>query len=178
MTRTVNDYHRLLQQLLPPGRLWESLCQPGTQFNQLLLALAEEFANIDGRAQNLLDEISPLTATELLSEWEVFTSLPECGISGQTDNQRRNAIKTKLELVGDNRLDYFIEVAASLGYIITITPLSAYAYQVNAPATTVSESTCLSPCTEPLRVWGDQQLECVLRKINPAHLNQTFAYGA
>ena len=178
MTRTVNDYQILLQQLLPPGPLWESLCQPGTQFNQLLLALADEFANIDGRAQNLLDEINPLTSTELLDEWEAFAGLPECGATGQTDNQRRNAIRTKLQLVGDNRIDYFIEVAAALGYTITITPLGAYAYQVNAPATTIIESTCLSPCTEPLRVWGNEQLECALNKVNPAHLNQSFSYGA
>ena len=177
-TRTVNDYQRLLHHLLPPGRLWESLCQPGTQFGQLLLALAEELANIDGRAQNLIDEVNPLTATELLPEWETFVGLPECGIEGQTDNQRRNAIKAKLNLVGDNRIDYFIEVAASLGYTITITPLGAYAYQVNSGATTVIESNCLSRCTEPLRVWGNEQLECALRAINPAHLNQTFSYGA
>jgi len=177
MTRPVDDYQTLLRQLLPPGRLWDSLCQPGTLFNQLLLALADELAVADGRAQTLLDEINPLTASEMLPEWETFTGLPECSIAEQTDTQRRSAIHAKLNLIGDNRLDYFIDVAASLGYTITIDQLTAYAYRINAGSTTVVESTCIDPCTNPLRVWGNEQLECAMKNINPAHLNQTIAYG-
>lgn len=178
MSRTADDYLVLLQQLLPPGRLWTSLCRPGSQFNNLLLSMADEFARVDGRSEQLLNEFHPQLMSEMLTDWETFVGLPECGVSGQTTQQRRNALQAKLALLGDNRAQYFIDIAAILGYTVTITEVPPYAYQVNAPETTIIESTCESPCTDPLRVWGNDDLECALKKINPAHLNQSFTYGA
>ena len=178
MSRTTDDYLMLLQQLLPPGRLWDSLTRSGSQFNELLLAMAAELTRVDGRAELLLNEMHPQLMQEMLADWEAFVSLPECGTTGQTTQQRRNALQAKLSLLGDNRAQYFIDVAAVLGYTVTITEVPPNAYQVNAPETTYIESTCENPCTDPIRIWGNDDLECALKKINPAHLNQTFTYGA
>ncbi|MDH5185088.1 MAG: DUF2313 domain-containing protein [Gammaproteobacteria bacterium] len=99
MSRTADDYLVLLQQLLPPGRLWTSLCRPGSQFNNLLLSMADEFARVDGRSEQLLNEFHPQLMSEMLTDWETFVGLPECGVSGQTTQQRRNALQAKLALL-------------------------------------------------------------------------------
>ncbi|MDO8706437.1 MAG: DUF2313 domain-containing protein [Sulfuricaulis sp.] len=49
-------------------------------------------------------------------------------------------------------------------------------WRVNAPATTVTEATCLSPCTTPLRSWGNQSLQCVMNRLKPAHSDLLFSF--
>lgn len=180
MTMTVDDYVNQFHTLLPQGPLWDSLRRPNSQFNQLLRGIAEEFVRLENRTKQLTNEVHPLTTAELLEEWENMAGLPNSCVdaSTQTLTQRRNALLTKLTLIGDNRIQYLIDVATQLGYTITITEQPPYAWQVNAPATTIVESTCESRCTDPLRVWGDQELECALDKINPAHLQLNYSYGA
>lgn len=177
MNRTANDYLQLLHNLLPPGRLWVSLRREGSTFNQLLLAFADELARVDGREHQLRNEAHPQFMSEMMADWETLLGLPECGLSGFTTQQRRNQIQSKLNLVGDNRAQYFIDIAARLGYSVTITETPPNAYAVNSvTSTTIIEITCESPCTDPLRIWGNTDLECALRRINPAHLQQTFVY--
>lgn len=49
-------------------------------------------------------------------------------------------------------------------------------WRVNAPNNTVIESTCMSPCTTPLRVWSNEPLECAINKLKPAHSEVLFGY--
>lgn len=49
-------------------------------------------------------------------------------------------------------------------------------WRVNAPITTITEFTCLSPCTDPLRTWGNERLECVITRHKPAHTTLVFFY--
>lgn len=49
-------------------------------------------------------------------------------------------------------------------------------WRVNAAETTVTEFTCLSPCTTPLRAWGNQPLQCSMNRLKPAHSDLLFSF--
>jgi uncharacterized protein YmfQ (DUF2313 family) len=49
-------------------------------------------------------------------------------------------------------------------------------WRVNAAETTVTEATCMSPCTTPLRVWGNQPLQCAMNRLKPAHTDLLFSF--
>jgi uncharacterized protein YmfQ (DUF2313 family) len=161
----------------------------------MLAAMAEEFARIDGRAEDLTAETDPRSAFELLAEWEEWAGLPEvCIGSLATLQQRRAALLQKLTGAGGQSRAYFVAVAESLGYEVTIDEFRPFTcetacdqpvndetwrftWRVNAPPATITEFTCESPCAEPLQTWGNDLLECAIRSAAPAHTNVLFGYG-
>lgn len=183
----------LLKLLLPPVAYAPS----GTV---LTASIEAEGAALD-RAQVLagyvLEAISPAGAGGLwLADWERVLGLPdECaGGLGQTLAERTAAAVAKIRERGGQSREYFIGVAAALGYAITIEEHDAYtcetacdqplhdedwryAWTVRAPETTVREYTCESSCADPLASWGNALLECVLNRLKPAHTHLIFAYG-
>lgn len=195
MSRTADEYKELLKALLPPGRLWDALRESGSLADDLLAAKAEELARVDRRCDDLLDNADPRTATELLPDIERVMGLPDpCVGELPTIQQRRDAIMGKIGNVGGQSRAYFIALAARLGYTVTITEFQPFTcetgcdqpicdedwwfvWRVNAPETTIIEFTCMSPCTEPLRAWGNELLECAIRALAPAHTHVLFGYG-
>ena len=102
---------------------------------------------------------------------------------------------TAISTGGLNR-DYYIRVAAALGYTITITQFRPamsgmsvcgdalngdewpFTWRINAPQTTIKYSLAgASYCGDPLASWGNKQLECSINKIAPSHLNIIFNYS-
>lgn len=60
---------RMLAALLPPGRLWRLI--PGAStLHELLVGSAIELSGVTARANDLINEADPSTATELLPEYE------------------------------------------------------------------------------------------------------------
>lgn len=196
MSKSAADYAVLLRQLLPPGRVISS--DNDSNLEQLLQAIAEEFARVDGRATNLLSE-QPDTTTELLYDWERVAGLPDncSGNLADTMQGRRAALVAKLASVGGQSEAYFIGVAKALGYDISITtfkPFKAgmsaagdgvynddwvHVWQVVAPGTTVFEFKAgQSAAGEPLRSWGNEALECKINQLKPAHTKVLFSYGS
>lgn len=180
MSMTADQYRYQLQALLPPGRLWDALRETGSLADWLLAALAAEFAQVDGRAEALLDEADPRTVYELLAEWERVVGLPDpCVPAGQTVTERRNALVARLASRGGQSRAYFIALAATLGYTITIDEQvdgQPHRWRINTSATTITEFTCESPCIDPLRKWGNELLECVMNRYKPAHTELLFGY--
>ena len=195
MALTAADYQAQLQALLPQGFAWPR--QADAALTKLLLAWADEMARIDGRAADLAEEADPRTTAELLADWERVAGLPDpcvaaLGIS-QTAAQRRAALVAKLTTIGGQSAAYYITLAASLGYTITITeyktftvrskvndPLNdlpwRFVFTVNAPLNTVRRFTVRSAVNEPLADWGNELLECVINRLKPAHTHVLFAY--
>jgi uncharacterized protein YmfQ (DUF2313 family) len=195
MNRTAEKYRDLLLALLPPGRAFSR--ENGTTIDALLDGMAQELARIDARADELTVEVNPLTTNELLPDWERVAGLPDnCAAElADTVQGRRQALVAKLTGTGGQSRQYFIDVAAALGYTITITEFDLFhvgdpvglplygddwqfAWQVNAPATTivdfrVGESTV----GEPLRSWGNDDLECKINQLKPAHTVAIFSYA-
>jgi len=159
--------------------------------------MADELSRADGRAADLLRELDPRTTVELLTDWETALGLPDaCVPAGQTIQQRRSAVVAKYTSLGGQSRQFYIDLAAALGYTITITefrpfragisvagdPLTngdwIFAWQVNAPETTIFEFRAgQSTAGEPLRNWGNDELECAISAVKPAHTEVLFAYG-
>lgn len=108
-------YARQLKQLLPRGSLWN--LAPESWLSKLLLGLADELARIDARAQDLLNEWDPRTATETLDDWErVFGVTPPSAVAAD----RRIAIAAAVTARGGSTPAYFVAVATALGFAATV----------------------------------------------------------
>ncbi len=195
MVLTETDYLRQLQALLPPGPAWPK--DDDATLTRLLGALAAELARVDGRAQQLVEEADPRTVAELFADWERVAGLPDACAQAfggdQTMVQRRAALVGRLTTLGGQSPAYFIGLAATLGYAITITEFRAhcvnddveqllydsawnFAWQVNAALNTVTAITVDSTVEDPLAAWGNALLECVIKRLKPAQTTVIFSY--
>lgn len=191
-----SDYLDHLRALLPPGPAWYA--ENGSSLNNLLDSFAAEFARIDARIEVLLDEADPRSTTELLADWERLAVLPDvCVTIDQTIEQRRLALVSKLTMIGGQSRQYFIDIAASMGYQnATIEEYNTFncgesgcgdalwseadrfVWQINLPSDGAITyfRTGESGAGEPLQAWGDEAIECRINRFKPAHTTVVFAY--
>lgn len=190
------EYREQLKALLPPGQAFPR--DQGTKLDTLLDGMSLELARVDGRGLRLAAEANPAGTSELLSDWERVTGLPDkcAGTLEATLQGRRGALTAKLSGTGGQSPAYFISIAKALGYLVTIEefrPFRAgrsaagnaltngdwiYAWRVRAPAETIIPyRSGLSAAGEPLRAWGNDTLECKINQLKPAHSIALFAYG-
>lgn len=193
MALTDAEYLAQLQALLPPGAAWSR--EPSADLTRLLAALADELGRIDGRADALLAELDPRTTAELLRDWERVAGLPDpCTGADPTTAARRAALHTRLTTLGGQSAAYYQALAADLGFAITITefrphtvaddvetplhgPQWRFWWQVNAALETITEFSTLDTVADPLAAWGNERLECLIRRLKPAHTEVIFAYA-
>ncbi len=193
MQADTKQYLHLLQQLLPPGAAWPR--EADATLTKLLQGLADGLTRAHNRTVNLIDESDPRVAVEMLPDFERVVGPDTCVEGGLTTLAERQAyVHAKWISRGGQSRAFFTELAAALGYDITITeyrpftcesgcedPLCDadwwFAWTVNAPETTIREFTCNSGCDEPLRTWGNELLECAIGRAKPAHTVCHFAYG-
>lgn len=200
LPRPAEAYGQQLRQLLPPGAAWSA--PDGSSLAGLLLGLAEEFARIDARGIDLVEEADPRTALELLPDWERVAALPDT-CSGEPDNvtERQAALHQKLTRVGAQNAATYIELAAKVGYIIWIEEHRParmgmlLGERLNGPEWTfcwtvhvrpfdgyLEESTFIAQARigdrlgVRLRGFGALNLECLISRAAPAHTQIFFAY--
>nr|WP_314587000.1 putative phage tail protein [uncultured Pseudomonas sp.] len=125
----------------------------------------------------------PATGTAL-EDWERVLGLPDdcsaCAMgAAQTPAQRISGVLAKLLALGGQSRAYFIQLAASLGYVVTITEFrparAGFARAgdaVNGPEWTTAYRIDVRAAN------ADPVLECRLRAVAPAHATVVFAYGA
>ena len=176
----IDRYRQQLKQLLPYGLAWTR--SAGTNMHALLEGIAAEAARIHERALDLLDEMDPSNATELLSEWETAWGLPDaCTGPLSFLGDRRMALIARYKFVGDQTPGFFIRLAASLGYTVTVEENidgDPTVWRVRAPETTVRWFRAgQSRAGDAIRTWGNDMLECAILQVAPAHLTVLFAYG-
>jgi uncharacterized protein YmfQ (DUF2313 family) len=119
--RDGSDYGRALAALLPQGDAW-----PRWDDSTLIRttdALGEIFGYVDSRAADLLEvETDPRLTLEMLEDWERNFRLPDpCFKSALTIDERHKILVFKMTLLGAQSREFFIGMAAWLGYTITIT---------------------------------------------------------
>lgn len=194
---SASDYAAQLSQLLPQGAAWPR--EAGTVLAELLGGLAQDPARLDAAMHALLAELDPSQALLLLGEWEAMCGLPdECSQPGETIAERRAAVVAKLTALGGQSPDYFAELATLLaGAPCTVReyrPFRAgrsaasdllsggdwvHTFAIHAPETPVrSFRAGQSAAGEPLRTWGNERLECTIRRLAPAHTIVKFYYGS
>lgn len=193
---TAADYLEQLKTLLPPGQAFPR--DAGTTLHTLLDGMSIELARADSRGEALPLEANPGTTNELLGDWERVAGLPDkcAGVLEETLQGRRNALVSKLASTGGQSEAYFIGVAAALGYQVTVEefrPFRAglsvagdqisngdwvFTWRLHAPLVTIIPFRAgQSAAGEPLRLWGNDTLECKLKQLAPAHTILLFAYG-
>lgn len=119
---SVDEYLTQLQALLPIGPAWTR--EADAALSMQLLAWADEFARLDARDDELIEEADPRTCTELLTDWEQTTGLTASG----TVAERRAAVEAKLNAQGGISRPYFAELATAMGIVIDFTRY--YPFQV------------------------------------------------
>lgn len=193
---TAADYLEQLKTLLPPGQAFPR--EAGTTLHNLLDGMSIELARVDGRGEALPSEANPLNTNEMLTDWERVAGLPDkcSGALEETLQGRRSALLAKLSSTGGQSPAYFIELASSLGYTVTIEqfrPFRAgmsragdaltngtwvFTWRIRAPEVSVTSFRAgLSAVGERLRTWGNDTLECKINQLKPAHTIALFAYG-
>ena len=195
LTYSPYDYLAQFQRLLPRGRVWHR----GLPFVQDadLLTLMPTWSRLSTRLNALIGEIFPCTTSELVPEWEATLGLPDpCTGPLGTLQQQQMAVCAKFSARGGQSKAYFIRVAASLGFEITITEFApfragvnrcgdpvqgaqwAYVWRVHSSTQTIIYfRTGISTASDALREWGNKLLECTLQALKPAHTILQFAYG-
>jgi uncharacterized protein YmfQ (DUF2313 family) len=186
-------YFAQLLALLPPGVALSR--DAGSPLAGLLGVTAAELARVEARGGQALIEAVPDTTDELLPDWERAFGLPDpCLGAAPTVAQRRARLVQQVTASRGQSRAFFIGLAATLGYAITITEFAEYtceldceqpvhdtpwrfAWRVGLPQNQVAEFTCLDGCETPLAVWGETVVECVFRALAPAHTLVFFAYG-
>ncbi len=187
------DYLRYLQALLPPGAAWS--IDPDAVLTRLLTVPASELALADVYLLGALAEADPRRTDQLLPQWEADCGLPSaCAGPAIGLNARRQAVLAQLTARGGVSPGYFIAVAASLGFAVTITEFSPlvceldceqsandegwrFVWRVNAPAVPIIEDSCESDAETPLVAWGNALLQCTIQSMAPAHTYCLFGYG-
>lgn len=189
------DYARALSFALPEGPIWPT--EPGTNLQTALGSIGQTFARVDDRAVTLLtDSPAGSSLAELLPDWENTLGLPDpCAGVLPTLALRQAAVRATLAARGGQSIAYFVSIAASVGISITVTEFKpfaagdpagqpdygagwAYAWRVNAPATTVVHFLAgYGRAGDPLSSWGDATLGCILGRYQPAHGVLQIAYS-
>jgi len=193
--RSAEAYRDELLALQPPGLALPA--EPDSTWAQLLLALAGEWARVDGRAATLVDEANPRTTLELLPEWEAEFGLPDaCSLlAPQTIENRRAAVVQRATSNGGQSRAYFVGVAERLGFpgaeVIEYErhsvdadvdePLygeaAAYAWTLRAPLPPIDQMTVDSDVDAALGEKAQTaRLECTIRRLAPAHTTVHFDY--
>jgi uncharacterized protein YmfQ (DUF2313 family) len=124
--RQGDDYWRALSDLLPYGIAWPRW--PSSVLMKTARGLTKYWGDVDDRAADLLEtESDPRITVELLPEWERAWGLPdECLTPPTTIAARQAALIKRMTHIGAQSREYFINLAAEIGYTITISEYSPW----------------------------------------------------
>lgn len=105
----VQNYARMMAALLPPGRLWN--LHAGSLVH-LLLGCADELARLHGRVDDLLREMNPTTASELLPDYEAELALAP---APTLEERRANIMALEVRRQRFRPIDFQVALAPLLG---------------------------------------------------------------
>ncbi|WP_087688031.1 MULTISPECIES: YmfQ family protein [unclassified Pandoraea] len=192
---TPDDFLQAFQGLLPRGAVWPR--DPDAVQTKVFRGLNTVYAQNTARANNLLVDAFPGTTFELLPEWEATLGLPDpCAGSSPTVEARRAQVVARLAAVGGQSVAYFTQLAANLGYAISVDQFAPFrfgqspfgsqlgsddwffAWRVNAPTYSIRYfSFGISGFGEPFSSWGNNVLQCEIQAFAPAHTIPLFNYS-
>ncbi len=189
-------YLSQLQALLPRGPAWPR--HADSVITGLLSAWSDEFARLDLRAEQLLEETDPRSAYELLGDWEGVLGLPDpCTAAATTIPARRLIAWRKLAFQAGQTPAFYIALAASLGFAVEIHEFDPDVDDFDASLTTAiaggryryvwrvhvlnggdfSYFRAGDPVEQRL-VEGEVAIdvECIITAAKPAHTHVIFTY--
>ncbi|TAI63873.1 putative phage tail protein [Bradyrhizobium sp. Leo170] len=121
LRRSGDDYRDAFLELLPQGQAWPKHTMDSVLW-QVCDGLCDYWGFVDSRAADLLEqESAPRITQELLPDWERNWGLPDpCYSAPQTIGERQRALVMRMTLLGAQSRQFYIDVAAEIGYSITI----------------------------------------------------------
>ncbi len=192
------SHNDLLKLLLPPS----SYDVTGPALSAELAAEGLALDRAQFSADQLLLELDPRTASLTLTDWERVYGLPDdcvaaaSAVDGTTPSiaERRAALYALVNMRGGQSPAFFIGLAAALGYTITITEYTPhttednsehpvyderyrFVWGVNAALYNLRELTTEDDTEMATAVWGNQLLECRIKRFKPAHTYVIFSYS-
>jgi uncharacterized protein YmfQ (DUF2313 family) len=125
--RSGADYAQAFLQLLPQGQAWPRQ-PPESTMVQGIEGLCDYWGYVDGNAADLLEiESDPRSTIALLPDWERNWGLPDpCYTGPLTIHDRQIALVLRMTMMGGQSIEFFIGVAAFLGYTVTITEYAPF----------------------------------------------------
>jgi len=188
-------YQDALLSLLPQGLPWPR--ETATVLGQWLGSWADTLARVDTRAADLLDECDPRTTVQRLADWERAYGLPDPCLGALGDDAlRRAALLVRVTGQGGQSPAYYLALAAALGFSASITEFDVI-HDVTQPVTAALTGTAWAyrwtlhlDVTVPVQHWrvdgrvdtalgswvGNAALECLLRRLKPAHTLLVISY--
>jgi uncharacterized protein YmfQ (DUF2313 family) len=172
-------YRKTLHQLLPPGRAYP--VDEGTELDDLLGGLSREMLREEKRLWIAWYEGDPRKTVYLVERWEELLGLPGCDDTADTPAERRAAIRAKIAAQHSGTSAFFISLAATMGYTITITMGYTLAARCGAARCGAARSSGLGTVFRWI-VYGtsgtnDAALECLFEEIRPAHTEVAFMWS-
>ncbi|MTH47465.1 YmfQ family protein [Intestinirhabdus alba] len=181
----------LFRALLPPV----SYDPNGKHLSAELKAEARLMDAVGASAGRVLASITPFYASTTLSDWErIYAVSPR---DGATQQERRENVLVRMAATGGLSIPYFIGLAASLGYTITISEPRAFragvnragdrlfvegmrwVWQVNVMGASTPKyrfRAGASAAGEPLLAFGESILESTFKDLKPAFTDCYFTY--
>lgn len=188
------DFLAGMQALLPTGAVWPR--DAIAVQTQTLAPLVKGYTANAAAAAGLLQDAFPVAPVFLLPEWQETLGLPDpCAGPAPSLLVSQQQVAARFVAGGGQSVKYFVNVAAALGYDITITQFTsfkfgqkfgqpmygtawAFAWQVNAPSFTVEDFQFgRNNFGDPFASWGNTVLQCELQRLAPAHTTLIFNYG-
>jgi uncharacterized protein YmfQ (DUF2313 family) len=189
-----SDFTSMLIKLFPWGKLFNF--ESGSELFQTATAIAQELARVYQRGQDLIEEFYPNTALETLPDWETMLGIPDACSPTLPDSitARQALITQKFTAMGGQSLQYFIDLATTLGFSgATITEFNvlqagfsagdlvnsdawAYTWQLNLPLGSQTFFVAGSNAGDSLALWESSTAECTIQRTSPGHTIVLFAY--
>lgn len=120
------DYADAARASMPRGKVWPD--DPDSVQGQILSALGPTFARADAAGMAILAGSLPgSNLSGFLPEWEATLNLPDpCAGMSPTFQQRFDQVRARFIAGGGQSRTRYIEIAAALGFTITLTNYSPF----------------------------------------------------
>lgn len=189
------SYKDLFLKLLPSGKAWNK--ERGSGLDKLAAGVSKEFLRVDERANQLIIELNPSQAAELLPDWEHLLNLPDTAFgSPETEQERRNLVTFKFSLRGGQSRKYYIDLIKKLGFNITIDEFRPFCAGISSAGDALNTadewrftwkvnmleaaayyfSAGISSAGDPLVSWRNEVVQGVINKLKPAHTHVIFSF--
>lgn len=194
MSRTPADIRQSLIAKLPPGF---ALAKRGGVIDAIYSGFAHSLSEGEEAAERLVNEIDPRAANYLLDDFERVLSADPCGrdFNVSTTAQRQRRAHQRWTATGGQSIPYFIEITRNLGVDIRIEEFwPSIANDMVAGDYLVPEGDQFiwrvhlklvdpvffiagnAEAFERLYDFSINDVECVLRRLKPAHTTLVFYY--
>jgi uncharacterized protein YmfQ (DUF2313 family) len=171
--RTGDDYAQAFLSLLPNGQAWPR--HPESILALTCFGLNQYWGFVDGRAADLLErESDPRETIELLPDWERAWGLPDpCYEAPQSIDERQLALIMRMTMLGGQSREFFINVAAQIGYTITITEYRTFVVGIDR----VGDNRVYGNGSPMYNEWGQPILNTRGEPVADGELSEWPYYG-